>query len=88
MLLLTAQLILKKILEKIALANCINDTADVEFYKVKHLPLQSLEILTPIFVDNIILFGITTEARINRKSKTMSRCWSLQLQNKGATNRD
>ena len=33
----------EKFMEKIALANCINDTADVEFYKVKNPPLQSLK---------------------------------------------
>ena len=37
-----------KILEKIALANCLNDTADLNFYKVKERPINGPEILTSI----------------------------------------
>ena len=56
---------LEAILEKIALANCLNDTADLNFYNVKNQPTHEPEILTPIFIDNVILYGITTEKRIH-----------------------
>ena len=58
-----------KILEKIALANCLNDTADLNFYSEKEIQTNGPEILTPIFVDNLIMFGITAEKRINKKTK-------------------
>ena len=60
---------LKAILEKIPLANSLNDTAELNFYKVKNPPTLEPEILTPIFIDNVILYGITTEKRINKKNK-------------------
>ena len=60
---------LEAILEKIALANSLNDTAELNFYTVKNPPTLEPKILTPRFIDNVILYGITTEKRINKNNK-------------------
>ena len=41
---------LEAILEKIALANSLNDTAELNFYTVKNPPTLEPEVLTPIFI--------------------------------------
>ena len=60
---------LEHILEQIVLANSLNDTADLKFDKVLHPPTTEPEILTPIFIDTLILYGITTKKRINTRTK-------------------
>ena len=40
-----------------------------KFWYVKHEPTPEPEILTPSFIDNVILHGITTEKRLNKQSK-------------------
>ena len=58
-----------RVFEKIILANSINDSAHLDFYEVKNAPAAEPEIITPICADNVIIFGLTLQTRINKATK-------------------
>ena len=64
---LTTKKNLGNIMSQIALGNSKNDTSEINFYLVKNQRDNQIKDLTPLFCDNILIYGLTLKSRCTNK---------------------